>query len=461
MDQVVTKNVKTTSEVSAGEVTGKEMFGHAIAGVGQNFIFAFWSSYMMMFYTDVFGLSAAFVGMLFFGARAWDAINDPMMGVIADKTRTKWGRFRPWLLIMPIPVGICLVLNFTVPNVTGTAAMIYAAVTYILMSMAFTAIDIPYWSMPSAMTTDPVKRTKIFSYSNLGTSMASTVAGMLIVPLLNAFGGANTKSGFFGTAIVMAVIGITLYLTGFKLTREHVEASTEKFNYKKAAKALGTNKPLLIVLIASVALNLGMIIKMSLQLFYVQYNLGTLNLVPIFSMLALPGTILGSLFAPKIASKFGKKRALIGASITLLVVGIIFMITPYSQVWLIMILSAAQVTLITLSMVIVSSMIADTIEYAEWKTGQRNEGVISSTRTFTTKLAMAFSGLIAGGILTFAGYVPNVEQSQMTLTVFHLVSSIVPGAIALVACIPMKWYDLTEERHAQIMKEIAERKANK
>ena len=386
MDQVVTKNVKTTSEVSAGEVTGKEMFGHAIAGVGQNFIFAFWSSYMMMFYTDVFGLSAAFVGMLFFGARAWDAINDPMMGVIADKTRTKWGRFRPWLLIMPIPVGICLVLNFTVPNVTGTAAMIYAAVTYILMSMAFTAIDIPYWSMPSAMTTDPVKRTKIFSYSNLGTSMASTVAGMLIVPLLNAFGGANTKSGFFGTAIVMAVIGITLYLTGFKLTREHVEASTEKFNYKKAAKALGTNKPLLIV---------------------------------------------------------------------------IFMITPYSQVWLIMILSAAQVTLITLSMVIVSSMIADTIEYAEWKTGQRNEGVISSTRTFTTKLAMAFSGLIAGGILTFAGYVPNVEQSQMTLTVFHLVSSIVPGVIALVACIPMKWYDLTEERHAQIMKEIAERKANK
>ena len=437
------------------------MFGHAIAGVGQNFIFAFWSSYMMMFYTDVFGLSAAFVGMLFFGARAWDAINDPMMGVIADKTRTKWGRFRPWLLIMPIPVGICLILNFTVPNVTGTAAMIYAAVTYILMSMAFTAIDIPYWSMPSAMTTDPVKRTKIFSYSNLGTSMASTVAGMLIVPLLNAFGGANTKSGFFGTAIVMAVIGITLYLTGFKLTREHVEASTEKFNYKKAAKALGTNKPLLIVLIASIALNLGMIIKMSLQLFYVQYNLGTLNLVPIFSMLALPGTILGSLFAPKIASKFGKKKALIGASITLLVVGIIFMLTPYSQVWLIMILSAAQVTLITLSMVIVSSMIADTIEYAEWKTGQRNEGVISSTRTFTTKLAMAFSGLIAGGILTFAGYVPNVEQSQMTLTVFHLVSSIVPGVIALVACIPMKWYDLTEERHAQIMKEIAERKANK
>lgn len=416
---------------------------------------------MMMFYTDVFGLSAAFVGMLFFGARAWDAINDPMMGVIADKTRTKWGRFRPWLLIMPIPVGICLILNFTVPNVTGTAAMIYAAVTYILMSMAFTAIDIPYWSMPSAMTTDPVKRTKIFSYSNLGTSMASTVAGMLIVPLLNAFGGANTKSGFFGTAIVMAVIGITLYLTGFKLTREHVEASTEKFNYKKAAKALGTNKPLLIVLIASIALNLGMIIKMSLQLFYVQYNLGTLNLVPIFSMLALPGTILGSLFAPKIASKFGKKKALIGASITLLVVGIIFMLTPYSQVWLIMILSAAQVTLITLSMVIVSSMIADTIEYAEWKTGQRNEGVISSTRTFTTKLAMAFSGLIAGGILTFAGYVPNVEQSQMTLTVFHLVSSIVPGVIALVACIPMKWYDLTEERHAQIMKEIAERKANK
>lgn len=461
MAQIIMKKKKQVSEAALGEATGKEILGHAVAGIGQNFIYALWSGYMMMFYTDVFGLSAAFVGMLFFGARAWDAVNDPMMGVIADRTRTRWGRFRPWLLFMPVPIGICLVLNFTSPNITGTAAMIYATVTYILMSMAFTAIDIPYWSMPSAMTTDPVKRTKIFSYSNLSTNTATVVAGMLIVPLINVFGGGDMKKGFFGTAVTVAVIAAIFYFIGFKLTREHVSSDTEQFNYKKAMKALSQNKPLLIVLVASVGINLGMVIKTSLQLYYVQYNLGTLNLIPMFSLLSLPGTMIGSLIAPKMAEKFGKKKALVLSNIALLVAGVIFMIIPYSQIWLIMIMSSIQLALIDLSMVIVSAMIADTIEYAEWKTGQRNEGVISSTKTFTTKLAMALSGLIASGILIFAGYVPNAEQSQMTLTVFHLVASILPGIIGLLSCMPMKWYDLSEEKHSQIMKEIALRKSGK
>lgn len=454
-----TSEVKVSKQYKIrGEVTGKDMAGHAIAGMGQNFIFAFWSGYMMMFYTDVFGLSAGFVGMLFFGARIWDAINDPLMGIFADKTRTRWGRFRPWLLFMPIPIAICLVLNFTVPNLSGTSAMVYAAVTYIMMSMAFTAIDIPYWSMPSAMTSNPTKRTKIFSYSNLGTTMASAVSGMIIIPLINELGKGDMQVGFFRTAIVIATIGVIFYLIGFKLTRENVEASTEKFDYKKAIKALSLNKPLLIVLISSVSLNLAMIIKISLQLYYVQYNLGSLNLVPLFSLIALPGTMLGSLLAPKLATKLSKKKALIGSNIALVLAGIVFMIIPYNQVWLIMAMSAIQVMSISLSMVIVSSMIADTIEYAEWKTGQRNEGVISSTRTFTTKLAMALSGLIAGSILTFSGYTPNVEQSKTTLAIFHLVVSILPGIIAMIACIPMKWYELTEEKHEMIMKEIASRK---
>lgn len=457
MTEISIKN-GSNSEVIAGEVTKKEILGHAIGGVGQNFIFALWSGYMMMFYTDVFGLSAAFVGVLFFGARVWDAVNDPIMGIIADKTRTKWGRFRPWLLFMPIPIGVCLVLNFTAPNLSGTSAIIYATITYILMSMSFTAVDIPYWSMPSAMTTDPIKRTKLFSYARLSTSLASVVAGMIIIHLVNVIGKGDMKKGFFGTAVVIAIIGAVFYLISFKMTREHIAASTEKFNYKKAIQALSQNKPLMIILVSSVAINLGMILKNSLQLYYVQYNLGTLNLIPVFSFLSLPGIVIGSLIAPKISSKYGKKNTLIGSNIVLLLAGIIFMFTPYTQVWMIILMTAIQVTVIGLAMVIVSSMIADTIEYAEWKTGQRNEGIISSTQTFTTKLAIAISGLLAGSILTASGYVPNVEQAQSTLTVFHIVSSIVPGLIGILACIPLKWYDLTEEKHLKIMEEISSRK---
>ena len=457
MTEVSIKNLNN-NEIISGELSKGEMLGHAIGGIGQNFIFALWSGYIMMFYTDVFGLSATFVGILFFGARVWDAINDPIMGIMADKTRTKWGRFRPWLLFMPIPIGICLVLNFTVPNFSGSWSIFYVIVTYILMSMAFTAIDIPYWSMPSAMTIDPIKRTKLFSYARLSTSLASVVAGMIIIPLVNLIGKGDMKKGFFGTAIIISIIGAIFYLISFKMTREHITASTEKFNYKKAIQALTQNKPLMIILISSIAINLGMILKNSLQLYYVQYNLGTLNLVPVFSFLSLPGIVFGSLMAPKISGKYGKKNTLIGSNIALLISGIIFMFTPYTQVWMIILMTAIQVTVIGLAMVVVSSMIADTIEYAEWKTGQRNEGIISSTQTFTTKVAIAISGLLSGIILTLSGYVPNVEQSQSTLIIFHVVSSIVPGLIGILSCIPLKWYDLTEDKHLKIIEDIKNRK---
>ncbi|MGL4373546.1 MAG: glycoside-pentoside-hexuronide (GPH):cation symporter, partial [Turicibacter sp.] len=316
------KSKRAKNEEVHSSVSGKEILGHALGGVGQNFIFAFWSGYMMMFYTDVFGLTAAFVGLLFFGARIWDAINDPMMGMLADRTRTRWGRFRPWLLFMPLVIGICLVLNFTIPSLSGKSAMVYAVITYMMMSMAFTAVDIPYWSMPSAMTTDPNTRTKIFSFSRLSTSLASVVAGIFIIPLINVMGGGDMAKGFCGAAIVIAIIGAIFYLISFSLVREHVPGSTEKFNYKKAFQALSQNKPLMIALGAALACNLGLIIKMSLQLYYVQYNLGSLDLIPIFSFLALPGIVLGSLMTPSLCKKFGKKTTLIGSNVCMLGIGI-------------------------------------------------------------------------------------------------------------------------------------------
>lgn len=452
-------NVK--SQVIVGElVTKKEVFGHFIGGIGQNIIFTLWSSYMMMFYTDVFGVSPAFVGGLFLFSRIWDAINDPMMGVIADRTNTKWGRFRPWLLFTPIPIGICLILNFTVPRFTGTAAMIYATITYVLMSMAFTAVDIPYWSLPAAMTTDPMKRTKIYSYARLGTSLASTVASIIIIPLVRLFGGDNLAKGFFSTAVTFAIVGGALYFTSFSLVREHVVAESDKFKFKKAIKAFAQNKPLLITMIASLVTNSALLIKMNLQIYYVQYNLKSLDLMPIFAFVALPGIIIGTIIAPKLCQKFGKKYTLMGSNIFLLIVGVVFYFIGYSNIKLILFLSGLQTLQMGCSMVVLSAMTADTIEYAEFKTGQRNEGLIMSTQTFITKLGIAITGAISAGILTATNYIPNDVQTLSTLSTFHFVVTILPGIIGVFACIPLLFYDLTEEKHAQIVSEIEKRKVN-
>lgn len=443
------------------KVTGKNIFGHAMGGVGQNLIFGLWSGYMMIFYTDVFGISAGIVGIIFLVSRIWDGINDPLMGIIADNTKSKWGRFRPWLIYMPIPIGICLVLNFTVPGFSESGKIVYAFITYIIMSMAFTAVDVPYWSLPSAMTGDADRRTQIFSVSRLSTTVTSILAGVIVVPLINAIGQGDMQKGYQGVAIVFAVVAAGFYLISFFLVKENVEASTEKFEFKKAVKAFSTNKPLLILIISSLISFIILSMRMGLQIYYVQYNLGSLDLVPLVSVASLPGIVLGALLAPVLSKRFGKKNVMIVGNALTVIFGAVFYFVGYSDLTMVVTLIAILSFPLGLNMVLLSSMTADTIEYAEWKTGQNNAGLISSTQTLITKIGMAISGAVIGIILEATNYIPNVEQTAETLNAIHFSMSMLPAIASVFAIIPLFAYDLTAEKHAQIVKELEERKAKK
>lgn len=449
-------------EKKKGMATNKEILGHALGGVGQNLIYALWSGYIMMFYTDVFGLGAGFVGSLFLGARIWDAVNDPMMGMIADRTKSKYGRFRVWLKRMPIVVGVCLVLNFTVPgSLSGLPAMIFAAITYILMGMAFTSIDIPYWSLPAAMTSNTEERTKIFSFSSLGTNLASTVAGIIIVPLIGALGQGNQRQGFFLTAIVFAVLGCIFYFICFAMVREHVEAPVQKFNFKLALQSLTKNKPLMMVMLAGFSINLAFITKMTLNTYYTRYTLNNFNLMSIMSLISLPAILLGTVCAPILCKKLGKRYSIIVLNVVNLLVGIAFFISGYTSIPLVIFFSAVQGALVGAAFVVINSMTADTIEYAEWLTGQRNDAVITSTRTLITKFASSITGIVASAVLIFANYQPNIEQTLQTRNIFHAFASLVPGVAMMLGTIPMFFYPLTEKKHAEIVIEIEKRKGEK
>jgi GPH family glycoside/pentoside/hexuronide:cation symporter/probable glucitol transport protein GutA len=180
---------KEGKAVFSGTVTGREIAGHAIAGIGQNLFFGLWSGYMLVFFTDVFGISGGAAGLIMMFTRVWDAINDPMMGVIADRTRTRWGRYRPWLLFMALPMIFFLALNFSAPSLSPTGKIVYAAFAYVFMSMAFTAVDVPYWTLPAAMTQDVGKRTLIYSASRISTTLSSLVVMIVAIPLITALGG--------------------------------------------------------------------------------------------------------------------------------------------------------------------------------------------------------------------------------------------------------------------------------
>lgn len=446
------------NKTQSNSVRGIEIFGHAIGGVGQNMVYVLWSGFITAFYTDIFGMNPAVMATIFVVARVWDAFNDPMMGIIADRTRSKYGRYRCWLLRMPIVVATCLILNFTVPHFGNVGNIVYAVVTYILMGMAFTSVDIPYWSMPAAMTSDPNERTKIFTTANLGTNIASTVGNMLVPILLVSFGGTNSAHAYFMTAVIFAVIGAALYLTCFALTREHVQPSTQKFSFRLAVKSLAVNKPLFCIMITNLVINLAFIMKMTLNYYYTTYTLGNVKLMSVMSLVTLPSIIFGTCIAPLLAKKLGKKRTVLVLMVTNLIVSGIFFFGGYSSIPFVLVMGALQILCVGAAFVMLSSMTADTIEYGEWKTGQRNEGIITSTRTLITKIASALVGVAVAVVLTMTGYVPNVEQSESTMHAFHFVISFLPGIVMMIGAIPIFFYSLTESKHMEIMEELKKRK---
>ncbi len=448
-----------TKPTTTNMASNKEVLGHALGGMGQNAIYALWSGFITAFYTDVFGMNPAVMAVIFVVARVWDGFNDPMMGMLADRTKSKYGRYRCWLLRMPPVVATCLVLNFTVPQFGTTGNVIYAAVTYILMGMAFTSVDIPYWSLPAAMTSNPEERTKIFTTATLGTNLASTIGNMSIPLLLVAFGGTSSAKAYFMTAVIFAVIGCVLYLCCFTMVREHVEAPTTSFNFKLAAKNLYTNKPLFCIMITNLVMNLAFITKMTLNYYYASYVLGDVTIMSIMSLVTLPSIIFGTLSAPFIAKKLGKKRTLLTLMVANLIISAIFYFGGYGSIGFVLIMGALQIFCVGAAFVMISSMTADTIEYGEWMTGQRNEGIITSTRTLITKIASALVGVGVAVILTLTGYQANVAQSAQTMQAFHFAISFLPGIVMLIGAIPMFVYPLTEKKYMEIRAELQARNA--
>ena len=420
------------SQVVAGEVKGREMFGHAIAGFGQNLIFGLWSSYMLVFYTDIFGISAGAASIIMLLTRIWDGVNDPMMGSIADHTRTKWGRYRPWLLFMAPVIVIFLVLNFSSPDLSPTLKVVYAAITYVMMSMAFTAVDVPYWTMPAAMSADVQKRSKIISFSRMSTTLATTVLGIIAIPLINALGQGDKQKGYMLTALVVGLVGAGFYLIGFANVREHLQpVPNQKITLKSSVKAITQNRPLLLLLCCGLLGNIGTMLKQ--------------------------GMFLGLIIAPMFTKRFDSKTVFIGSRVFGIVVDVVFFFAGFENIPLVMFLYALTSIPLGMSSVVSATMLTNTIEYAEWKFGNRQEGLISSTQTLTAKIGMALSAGVTGAVLEIADYVPNhvTDETQMMI---HGAFTLFCAVIGVLAIIPMLFNKFTDKEHERIVEELRIRK---
>ncbi len=448
---------RQADSVRAGKLSFGRKLGFGLGGAASNFIWMMISLFMLYFYTDVFGISAAAAGVLFLVARIWDAVNDPVMGYLADQTHSKWGKFRPYLLFGSVPLAVVYVLTFTTPDLSPSGKIIYAAVTYVLLGIFYTVVNIPYNSLAAVITQDTNERSELASYMLVSTYVAVLILAVATIPLVNLF--PTEQAGFRFTAAIYAALSLVLFLICFAATREKDTLVKRKGDrFMDHLKLIPRNKYLLILISVVFFTSTANEMRTTAAIYFFKYNFGDDSVYPLFMLVVALSMIFGAILAPALAKKLGSKRNLyILATLLPAVTGLGILFTPYENLGLIILLSALGSVGGGMLFVLVWSMIPDTVEYGEWKTGVRGEGIIYSTLTFATKMAYAAGGTLAGLLLSWAGYVPNITQTPQAQKIILYMLALFPVIAGILAVIIMLFYKIDARFYGNLLREINER----
>jgi sugar (glycoside-pentoside-hexuronide) transporter len=442
-------------------LTWFEKLSFSLAGMGQNIIYNFMVSLVMFYYTDVALISAGTVGLILLVSRFWDAINDPIMGLIADRTHTKIGKLRPYLLAVPIPIAILTVLAFAVPDWGVTEKALYALVTFNLWSMTYTVSDIPFWGLSVAITDNPKERLNLVTMVRIFCNIGMAI-GILIPPILiGLLGGSTTvvegisrtdnANAYLWTAIIVGVVGSTLFLMAGLFNKERVIApkgQSPKFSI------LLQNRPLLILQLSRVLGAFRMVIA-TVGLYFANKNLNDPTQYTILGGILIASMILSMFFAPALIKRFGKKWTYIYAQVLGFVAHLAMFGLGYANLGLLFgLLFLAGVSL-GISDVVTYSLTGDTVDYLEHRTGQRAEGLVFSLNTFSTKLQSALGLAFIGFVLSVVGYQGDaLVQTPAALSGIFSLLSLFPAIACVLSILPMLFFNFTEHEHAKILNEL-------
>ncbi len=445
------------------KLTFREKAAYGIGAVGKDWVYGIISGFLLIYFNTVLGVSGTFTGVLFLCARIFDAVNDPLMGVIVEKTNTKMGKFRPWLLIGTILNALVMVAMFSVPSGLSTTQLhVYISVAYILWGMTYTIMDIPYWSMIPAITESGKDRENISVIARSCAGVGAALAAALTTILIGAFGGDNEKLGYQRYIILVAVffvIAITITVLNVK---ERTRVSKKSVSVKEMLLSLVRNDQALVVVVGIIIFNASLYLTQSLATYFFKYEVGNYNLYSVFATVGGGAQILSMMLLPVIRKKFECKKILLGAiSTTIFGYLMLFLFCTIRVYNLVLLCIAAVIVFIGfgLATVLTTIFLADTVDYGEWKNHQRNESVIFSLQTFVVKLASAFSGLIAGiGIDLIKLDTSLAVQKNSTITGLHILMCLVPLiGLAISVTYFMKKYKLDEKTLSGITAELKER----
>lgn len=439
-------------------LTKKEKIAYGLGDTASNIIFQTVMLFLTFFYTDIFGISPAVVGTLFLVVRLIDAVTDPLMGAIADNTRSRFGQYRPYLLYLALPFGVISVLAFTTPDLTPTGKIGYAFVTYTLLMLAYTAINIPYSALGGALTANPAERVSVQSYRFVFGMLGGLLVTACTLPLVDWFGQGDQAKGYQWTIAAMSALGVVLFLLCFFGTKERVVTPSEQvLTLKKGLKTLWRNPAWRVLSLAALLLLIGMVLRNTLAIYYVKFYLQQESFVTTFMTIGMIGNLLGCACAQWVAARVDKLTAYIALQVIAAVICAAGFFVAPEQLWLATGMHFAWCFFLQMATPMLWAKMADVVDYGQWQSGLRVTGLVYSSVVFFIKLGLAVGGAIAGWLLAFYQYQPNEVQTATTQQGILLSFTLLPAIASVLVALVMTRYPLTQSKVQLIANELAAR----
>ncbi|WP_448214156.1 glycoside-pentoside-hexuronide (GPH):cation symporter [Colwellia sp. MEBiC06753] len=428
-------------------ISVKEKIAYGLGDTASNIIFQTVMMFLMLYYTDVVGLSPAVVGTMFLVVRIFDAVTDPLMGTIADRTHTKWGHFRPYLLWLALPFALISILAFTTPELTGTSKIVYAFSTYTLLMVAYTAINIPYCALGGVLTADAKERVTVQSYRFVFGMLGGVIVAACTMPLVEFFGQGDKAKGYQYTMIAMSSLGFIMFILCFLGTKERIEQpKSQQVSFIDSAKSLWQNDQWRILCIAALFLLTGQVLRFTLAVYYVKYFLGREDLITSFMTAGVVASMIGCAIAQPLAKRVCKIKAYIWLQALSASICVLSVFIESDQLVLAFVAFIFWKFFLDMATPLLWAKMADTIDYGHEKTGVRITGLVYSGVIFFIKMGVAFGGAIAGWLLAFYNYQADMAQSEATKQGILLSFTVFPAVGSFLVALVMTKYTLTHDK---------------
>lgn len=455
-----------TAKADSAPLSFTEKLGYGLGDMASNFYLGFFSLYLLYYYTDVYGLAPGLVGLMLLIAKITDALSDPIMGIISDRTESRWGKYRPYLLWGAVPYGLLGIAIFFGPNFSDTGKLIYAYVTYIGVMVAFTVMNVPYSALLAVISPVAEERTKATTFRFVFAAGGSLFVAMLATPLVKLFGGGDDVVGFRLTMLLFAVGSIALFWFTFATTKERIQLPRHSSSGMNDIKILLKNVSWVVLAIACIVILLALVARFASIIYYVKYYMQDdgktvflfLDRVAFFTSLGLVGQILGSMITSRLTSLFSKHYLVLYSCLLHTVLLVISYFIPADMYGLAVALHFLGMLTFGVVITVLFAMFTDCAEYGEWLTGQRSSGLTVSASMFALKFGSALGGAIPAFILGFIGFVANETPSEYVRHGIQAMATLLPAILFAIGGALMLFYKIDKDLLVRIEAELIKRR---